>query len=145
MAVNLDHLIIPTKDRIASARLLGTLLGVPWADQSSIGPFSAVFVNEGLTIDFDQWDSEVPKQHYCFRVGQAEFDAILERIRQAGLAYRSTPRGADDGQVNRAFGGSLVYWSEPDGHAWEVLTVSYARQGFAPSAGLPGDTRDERR
>jgi hypothetical protein len=22
----------------------------------------------------------------------------------------------------------LVYWSEPDGHVWEALTVSYARR-----------------
>jgi len=25
-------------------------------------------------------------------------------------------------------GGSIVYWNEPDGHYWEILTVSYARQ-----------------
>ena len=128
MAVHLDHLTIPTKDRVASARLLGTLLGVPWAEQASIGPFSPVFVNEGLTIDFDQWDHEVPKQHYCFRVDEAQFRDILGRIEAAGLPFRSTPLGADDGQVNKAFGGSLVYWSEPDGHAWEILTVSYARR-----------------
>lgn len=29
----------------------------------------------------------------------------------------------------------LVYWSEPDGHAWEILTVSDARQ--APSSPTP--------
>ncbi len=29
--------------------------------------------------------------------------------------------------VNHALGGRLVYWSEPDGHAWEILTVTYAR------------------
>jgi hypothetical protein len=39
--------------------------------------------------------------------------------------------------VNDAFGGSLVYWSEPDGHAWEILTVSYARQ--SPPSGAGGD------
>lgn len=131
MAAHLDHLIVPSRDRVASARLLGQLLGVPWAEQASIGPFSPVFVNDGLTIDFDQWESEVPKLHYCFRVSEDEFDAILGRIRAAGLPYRSTPHGANDNQVNAAFGGRLVYWSEPDGHAWEVLTVSYARRGFA--------------
>jgi hypothetical protein len=25
------------------------------------------------------------------------------------------------------YGGSMVYWNEPDGHQWEMLTVSYAR------------------
>lgn len=24
-------------------------------------------------------------------------------------------------------GGRIAYWNEPDGHQWEVLTVSYAR------------------
>ena len=137
MAVQLDHLIIPTKDRVASARFLGTILGVPWAEQSNFGPFSPVFVNVGLTIDFDQWNDPVPKQHYCFRVSQGEFDFILERIKAAGIAFRSLPLGEVDHKVNDAFGGNLVYWSEPDGHTWEILTVSYARQGPAP--GKNGD------
>ena len=58
---------------------------------------------------------------------------ILARLRSAGLAYRSLPHGPDDHQVNAAFGGQLVYWSEPDGHVWELLTVSYERQ--SPCAG----------
>lgn len=129
MTVHLDHLIVPTRDRVASARLLGTLLEVPWAEQAAVGPFSPVFVNDGLTIDFDQWTDPVPKQHYCFRVDPEQFDAVLGRIQAAGLAFRSHPLGADDHRVNTAFGGRLVYWSEPDGHTWEVLTVSYARRG----------------
>jgi len=128
MAAHLDHLIVPAKDRVAAARLLAELLGVPWAEQGSVGPFSPVFVNDGLTIDFDQWVGPVPKQHYCFRVTQEEFDAILARIRAVGIPFRSTPLGQDDYKVNTAFGGNLVYWSEPDGHAWEILTVSYERQ-----------------
>ncbi len=31
-------------------------------------------------------------------------------------------------QVNTHHGGWIVYWNEPDGHVWEALTVSYARQ-----------------
>ena len=137
MAVQLDHLIIPTKDRVASAKLLGQLLDVPWAAQGSFGPFSPVFVNDGLTIDFDQWSDAVPKQHYCFRVSQEEFDSILARVKAAGIAFRSLPLGEVDSKVNDAFGGNLVYWSEPDGHAWEILTVSYARQN--PPVGAGGD------
>ncbi len=136
MHVSLDHLIVPTKNRIQSAQLLGTLLGVPWAEQGKVGPFSPVFINEELTIDFDEWTETVPKMHYCFRVNSTDFERILSRIRSAGLPFRSLPHGADDYIVNNAFGCSLVYWSEPDGHVWEILTVSYARQTqtSAPSA-----------
>lgn len=127
MPVLLDHLIVPAKNRVAAARQLAQLLGVPWAEQAAIGPFSPVYVNESLTLDFDEWTEAFPKQHYCFRVTEPEFDAILDRIKAAQLPFRSTPIGQDDNQINHAFGGRLVYWSEPDGHAWEILTASYAR------------------
>jgi catechol 2,3-dioxygenase-like lactoylglutathione lyase family enzyme len=128
MPVQLDHLIVPSKNRVAAAKLLSELLGVPWAEQGPVGPFSPAYVNDGLTLDFDEWTDPIPKQHYCFRVSQSEFDAILARIKAAGIAYRSQPHGPDDYKVNPAFGGNLVYWGEPDGHVWELLTVSYERQ-----------------
>ena len=34
-----------------------------------------------------------------------------------------------DHQESTLLGGRGVYWNEPDGHQWEMLTVSYARQG----------------
>ena len=139
MTIHLDHLIVPSRDRVAAALLLGTLLDAPWAVQAAVGPFSPVFVNDGLTIDFDQWPVPLPRQHYCFRVDDTRFDAILGRIRAAGIAYRSHPHGPDDGQVNAAFGGRLVYWGEPDGHVWELLTVSYARSPL-PAASTAAST-----
>jgi len=125
MTIQLDHFIVPSRNQIASAKLLGELLGVPWAE-AGVGPFSPVYINHGLTLDFIQTDEEFPVHHYCFRVGQAEFDAILERIQQAGIKYRSTVRGPVDMRVDPQFGN--VYWNEPDGHQWEMLTVSYARR-----------------
>jgi catechol 2,3-dioxygenase-like lactoylglutathione lyase family enzyme len=134
MAVQLDHLIIPSRDRVAAAKLLASILGVSWAEQGSVGPFSPVYLNDGLTLDFDQWSEPIPKLHYCFRVDQDTFNAVLARLQAADIAYRSTPHGPADYQVNPAFGGSIVYWSEPDGHVWEVLTISYERQSSSPNA-----------
>jgi catechol 2,3-dioxygenase-like lactoylglutathione lyase family enzyme len=125
MAVQLDHFIVPCRDQVASARLLAEFLGVPWA-KAGVGPFSPVYVNDGLTLDFIQTDEAFPVHHYCFRVNQAEFDAILGRLKAAGIKYRSTVRGPDDMQVSQEYGN--VYWNEPAGHQWEILTVSYARQ-----------------
>jgi hypothetical protein len=42
--------------------------------------------------------------------------------------YRSTPHGPVDMKINTQHGGRIVYWNKPDGHVWEALTVSYARQ-----------------
>ena len=135
MPAHLDHLLVPSKDRVAAAKLLAHLLGAPWAEQGTVGEFSPVYVNAGLTLDFDQWTEPLPKQHYCFRVEQREFDTILARIKAAGIAYRSLPHGPDDYKVNPAFGGNLVYWNQPDGHVWELLTVSYERQPSSSGAG----------
>ena len=115
---------MPARNKIASAKLLAELLGVPWAAPGA-GPFAPVYVNDGLTLDFIETDEDFPVYHFCFRVEQEEFDAILARINAAGITYRSTVRGPMDMQVNPQLGN--VYWNEPEGHQWEMLTASYAR------------------
>ena len=132
MTIELDHTIVPSRHPVASARLLAELLGVPWA-AAGVGPFAPVYVNDGLTLDFIETDEQFPIYHFCFRVGQAEFDAILGRIEAAGIPYRSSVRGPVDRKIDTQFGGSLVYWNEPDGHQWEILTVSYARRPAHPA------------
>lgn len=126
MQVQLDHLMIPARDKVAAAQQLARILGVSWAP-ANVGPFAAVYVNDGLTIDFDEWTEEFPKGHYCFRVSEAQFGGILARLKELCISYRSLPHGPVDYQVNRSIGGCIVYWAEPDGHVWEVLTQSYAR------------------
>jgi hypothetical protein len=129
MPIHLDHVLVPARDRVAAARQLGELLDVPWAASGGAGPFSPAYVDEGLTIDFDEVTEPFAPLHFAFRVDDATFDAILGRIQAAGLAWRSSPIGPVDHRIGTFGGGRVVYWSEPDGHAWEILTVSYARQG----------------
>jgi hypothetical protein len=124
--IQLDHIMVPSRDKLASARMLAQLLGVPWSE-TGVGPFAPVYVSDALTLDFDQWSEPVPKLHYCFRVSDADFDAILARLQAAKIPYRSAVHGPVDLRVDTAHGGRIVYWNEPDGHQWEMLTVSYAR------------------
>ena len=126
--IALDHTIVPSHSAVASARKLAELLDVPWAPAAPLGPFSPVYVNDGLTLDFIQTDEDFPIYHFCFRVGEAEFDAILARIQAARIPYRSEVRGGGEGRINTEYGGRMIYWYEPDGHQWEMLTVSYARE-----------------
>lgn len=128
MTVHLDHLLVPSRNKVAAAKMLAELLDVPWSE-TGVGPFTPVYLNDGLTLDFDEWRDPVPLMHYCFRVSQDEFTAILARIQRAGIAYRSNVHGPIDFQVDTLHGGNIVYWNEPDGHQWEMLTLSYARPG----------------
>jgi hypothetical protein len=127
VTVDLDHFIVPAHDKAASAKLLGELLGVPFGP-ARLGPFHAVYLNDGLTLDFIESSESFPVSHFCFRVGPEEFDAILGRIKAAGIKYRSLVRGPVDMKVDTQFGGKGVYWNEPDDHQWEAVTVSYARR-----------------
>ncbi len=127
MPIELDHTIVPAHDRDGAAQRLAALLDVP-CGPAPAGPFYAVYVNDGLTLDFQQTDEAFPVYHFCFRVDEASFDATLGRIQAAGIAYRSCVFGPDDRKVNTDHGGRLIYWNDPENHMWEILTVSYARQ-----------------
>jgi hypothetical protein len=50
------------------------------------GHFAPVRINDTLTLLFDEHE-EFESHHYAFHVSDAEFDAILGRIREAKLAY----------------------------------------------------------
>ncbi len=126
MTIELDHTIVPSHSRDASAKALAALLGVA-CGPAAAGPFYAVYVNDGLTLDFIQTDEDFPVYHFCFRVDEARFDQILGRIEAAGIAYRSAVQGPMDMRINTEYGGRMIYWNEPDGHQWEMLTASYAR------------------
>jgi hypothetical protein len=121
--VMLDHFIVPSHGRKASAKLLADLLGVKSGETSGI--FSAVYVNDGLTIDFMQAD-QFDVHHYCFSVTDEEFDSILARLRNRKIPFRSSPHGPMDMQVNTDNGGKNLYWFDSDGHNWEILTVTRA-------------------
>jgi len=126
VTIALDHFIVPARDRAKAARRLAEILGVREAP-ARLGPFHSVFVNDGLTLDFVDSQEAFPIHHYCFRVSEEEFDGIFARIKAAGIPYRSTPHGPMDMKINTDHGGRIVYWEEPEGHYWEILTVSYAR------------------
>jgi catechol 2,3-dioxygenase-like lactoylglutathione lyase family enzyme len=130
MSVELDHTIVSARNQRAAAKRLAELLGVRWAETGA-GPFSPVYVNDGLTLDFIDDDTEFPVQHFCFRVSDGEFESILARLQSAGIKYRSSVRGPEDMKISTDYGGRMVYWNEPDGHQWEMLTVSYARPATA--------------
>ena len=130
MSIELDHVIVPSHDRFEGARLLAELLDVPWAE--SQGSFTPVYVNDTLTLDFADRD-EFKGHHFCFRVSDKAFDAILGRIQTRRIPYRGHPRGDNDRQINLRLGGRNLYRDDADGHLWEILTVSYARAEPQPA------------
>ena len=80
MSVQLDHFIVSCRNQVASAKRLAELLGVPWAETGA-GPFSPVYLNDGLTLDFIETDESFPVEHFCFRVSPS-------RVRRHSRAHQ---------------------------------------------------------
>jgi catechol 2,3-dioxygenase-like lactoylglutathione lyase family enzyme len=121
MAIELDHTIVPVADKWASARFFAGVFGVPV--RGEMGPFVQVEVNDRLTLDFESEPNHTP-HHYAFRVDEATFTAILERVRSLGISFGSGPEAGWDGElyVNGADRGT--YFADPSGHMYEIITVA---------------------
>jgi catechol 2,3-dioxygenase-like lactoylglutathione lyase family enzyme len=129
MAIELNHLIVPARDREQSARFYERILGFPY--EGPMGPFVAVRVPaQSITLDFDTWE-QIEPQHYAFKVSEAEFDSIFGRIISEGIVYGSGPATPEDMSTNQWNGGRGVYFRDPAGHLLELLTRDYTIEQFA--------------
>jgi catechol 2,3-dioxygenase-like lactoylglutathione lyase family enzyme len=120
VAVELNHTIIPSHDKLGSSRFLADILGI--APPRGVSHFMAVQLSNGVTLDYDDAD-DFPAQHCAFLVGDDEFDAIFGRVVARDVAYFADPSHQCPGEVNRRNGGRGFYFADPDGHNMEVFTV----------------------
>jgi catechol 2,3-dioxygenase-like lactoylglutathione lyase family enzyme len=120
MPITLNHTIVPAHDKSAAAKFFADIFGLRFEGAS--GHFAPVHVNDTLTLLFDQ-EADFDSHHLAFHVGDAEFDAILDRVKAAGLRYGSAPWSLEDGKLNDWNGGRGVYFKDPDGHILELMTV----------------------
>jgi catechol 2,3-dioxygenase-like lactoylglutathione lyase family enzyme len=123
MPIDLNHTIVHSRDPKASATFLAEILGR--RAPVRFGPFHAVALDNGVTLDFIQADEPRVVEHYAFLVSEEEFDQIFARIRARDLPYWADPGHQQPGQINHGDGGRGVYWNDPDGHYLEIITRPY--------------------
>ncbi len=122
MAIELNHTIVPARDKVASAKFFARVFGLPF-DESAVGYFAPVRVNGTLTLDFDDDVDRIDIHHYAFKVSEVDFDAIFGRIQVEGIPYGSGPSALENMAINHRGGGRGVYFCDPNGHILELLTV----------------------
>lgn len=123
MAIELNHTIVYVPDPRASAEFLTRLFGL--GQPMEWGPFLAVGLSNGVTLDFLEDHEERGPQHYAFLVGEEEFDEIFGRIQSQGLDFWADPGHRRPGQINTHDGGRGVYFEDPGGHNLEIITRPY--------------------
>lgn len=126
MTVSLNHTVISSHDREATADFFTTILGLQ--AYSMAGHFAVVQVGE-TSLDFVTTDSDIASRHFAFLVSEAEFDEIFSRIGKAQLLYWSDPGRKKSGQINHWDDGRGVYFDDPNGHLLEVITRPYGSAG----------------
>ena len=114
MTITLNHTIVWARDKDAAARFFAEIFGLRFEGLG--GHFAPVRVNDTLTLDFADAKGTIASQHYAFHASDAEFDAILQRVKDAGLAFGSGPRSLEDGKLNDWNGGRGFYYKDRDGH-----------------------------
>jgi len=120
MSIELNHTIVPARDKEGSARFFAQIFGLRYEGQ--VHHFAPVRINPSLTLDFDT-SEKFEHHHYAFKVSEGEFDGIFERLKAAGIPYGSQPYALDDMKINHRRGGRGVYFRDPNGHVLEALTV----------------------
>ena len=123
MAIELNHTIVHTRDKRASADFAAEILGLP--APVAFGPFLGVQTSNGVTLDYLDTDEAILVEHYAFLVSEAEFDQIFERIRNRNLTYWADPHRTQPNQINTRDRGRGLYFEEPSGHLLEILTRPY--------------------
>ena len=125
MTIELNHTIVYSRDKRVSSDFLANLVGLP--SPVKWGPFLAIAVANQVTLDFHDADGVIDAQHYCFLVGEDEFDAIFGRIQEQGLPYWADPGHDKPGEINTHDGGRGVYFDDPSGHQLEIITRPYGK------------------
>ena len=96
MATVLDHTIVPVRSREEAVEFYSRIFG--FEDLGEVGPFLAVRVNEGFTLDFRDSD-DFRSIHYAFAMEPEEFETAFSNIQASGIPYGDDP--FDQENMNR--------------------------------------------
>ena len=127
MTVQLNHTIVSCRDQERSAEFLSGILGLPPATR--FGRFLVVQADNGVSLDFAETTGPITSQHYAFLLGEQEFDAAFDRLRERDLPYWADPGQTRREEINTRDGGRGLYFEDPDGHLLEILTRPYGSGG----------------
>jgi catechol 2,3-dioxygenase-like lactoylglutathione lyase family enzyme len=120
VTVTLDHMIVAARDKEEAASFLSEVLGLPAPVPT--GPFLAVRIGHGLTLDYADGDGPIRPLHLAFAVSEPEFAAIFARVEERDLPFWADPQCRRPGEIAQRGSGRGFYFRDPDNHFLEVLT-----------------------
>jgi catechol 2,3-dioxygenase-like lactoylglutathione lyase family enzyme len=118
VAVDVNHIGIPTKDKRATAELLAYVLGLEV--EGCFGEFVRICGSSELTLDFSE--SNACWAFQCaFLVSDVEFDAALSRIIRGTINFYAASDRTGLREINWRDGSRCLYFDDPDGNLFELI------------------------
>ena len=119
--ITLDHIAVPSRDAAASSRFLSEILGIaPAKPDGQDGDMYSLAIGESVCLLFSSTEA-VAAQHMAFRVDEATFAGIVERLRARSVRFGNDPEDVTNGRTEEPLGGrGRVYVLDPAGHLFEV-------------------------
>jgi len=127
MNVQLNHTIVWCRDQAKSTAFLTQILGL--APARRFMHFLVIELSNEVSIDYFETTDPIALQHLAFKVSEPGFDVVLGRLRESVPQIWADPARTLPGEINHFDGGRGVYFQDPDGHLFEVLTRSYGSAG----------------
>lgn len=122
MKISLNHMNIPAYNKEVSARFFSDIMGLNIIEEDS--DFSIVQVNDSLSLLFINSEN-ISGYHIAFQVSENEFDSILNCLNEKNISYGNDPEHIDNMlSDSHPFGGRGIYFTDPNGHLFEVLTLN---------------------
>jgi len=120
----LDHIILKVNDLAASVKFYTEVLGFTF--EGTDGPFTVVRVGPDCQLQLAPWGTQ-GFEHYAFAVSATEFEAILAKLKAAGIGYgptfdsvgENTTPGEEVGARGPA---PTLYFNDPNKHLLEIRT-----------------------
>jgi catechol 2,3-dioxygenase-like lactoylglutathione lyase family enzyme len=90
--IALEQILVPARDKEVSAQTIAEVLGLEYLGLGSTtgAPVFARVRVGATTLDFTDAESFAP-EHYAFQVDDEQFDAILARVKDAGIPFCADP------------------------------------------------------
>jgi catechol 2,3-dioxygenase-like lactoylglutathione lyase family enzyme len=118
--IRFDHIGIPARNALASARSLADILGAgePIADGAD-GDMFRIDLEHGFVLFATA--PEVAPHHIAFAVDPARFADVVARLGALAVPFGNDPEDPHNGLTSDPLGGSgRVYFVDRDGHLFEV-------------------------
>ena len=121
MSIQLNHIIVPAKEKWSSANFLAGILGLEVASQWARSQHCGPAMEWRSIVDAAEFET-----HHCaFLVGEEECESALAELLVKRVVFNADFMSKKVGVINHIYGGRGVYFDSPERHLFEIITRPY--------------------